>query len=310
MKTEEQFLETGKQKIFLRTLLPDTTPRAIIQINHGMAEHSDRYLQFSDILVKNGFGVYLHDHPGHGKFISNKNELGIIPEKKGWDHMLNTIESIHEVIKKEHMGTPLIMMGHSMGSLLTRHYLAGQYSPPDGVIISGTNFPDPVLLRAGMLLVKGFRFFYPANHKSKRLNQFFYSNFNKKIPNAKTPFDWLSSNPKEVSKYKNDPFCGFDMPLGFYHNLFKGSLQLFRAEKNLKLETNTHYLIISGKDDPVGDFGNDPQKLYNLLKKQNGKQLQLVLLDGRHELLNEKPQIRKEFIRHIIDFTEQVSERK
>jgi len=310
MKTEEQFLETGEQRIFLRTLLPDTTPKAIIQINHGMAEHSDRYLQFADILVKKGFGIYLHDHPGHGRSVSNQKEMGIIPEKKGWDHMLKVIGSIHEIIKTEHLSIPLIMMGHSMGSLLTRHYITRQSSPPKGVIISGTNFPDPVLLRAGMLLLKGFRFFYPADHKSKKLNQFFYRNFNKKIPHAETPFDWLSSNPKEVAKYKDDPFCGFDMSLGFYHSLFQGSLKLFRAEKNLNLETNFHYLITSGKDDPVGDFGNDPQKLYSLMKKHNGNQTHLMLIKGRHELLNEKPEIQKEFIKQIIDFAKQVSENK
>ncbi len=310
MKTKEQFLETNGQKIFLRTLLPDKTPRAIIQINHGMAEHSERYLQLAEILLKKQLGIYLHDHPGHGRSVSNPDKLGILAEKNGWHHMLNTIGSIHKIISKKHLGTPLIIMGHSMGSLLTRHYLARQTSPAKGVIISGTNYPDPVLLQTGLLLLKGFRFFHSADHKNKKLNHFFYRNFNKKIPKAENPFDWLSSNADEVSKYKDDPLCGFDMSLGFYYHLFHGSLQLFRAEKKLKPETNNHYLIISGKDDPVGNFGKDPQKLYNLMKNRNCKKIQLVLLEGRHELLNEKPEIKKDFINQITDFTEHVIKTK
>ncbi len=306
MIKKEQSFETGRRKIFLRTFLPETTPRAIVQINHGMAEHSARYLQLAEKLVAKGFGVYLHDHPGHGQSVTHKKETGVIPAANGWEIMLDVIHSIHENIKNQHPASPLIMIGHSMGSLLTRHYLAKHHLSPAAVIISGTNFPDRFLLKSGIIVVRGFRFFYPANYRSKRLNQFFYRNFNKRIPNAETPFDWLSSNPKEVSKYINDPLCGFDMSLGFYTSLFKGSTQLLLAEKHFQLEKNLPYLIISGKDDPVGDFGEGPKKLYELMKKQNYAHTQLVLTEGRHELLHEKPEIRERFIQLITDFMEKI----
>ena len=62
---------TGTADIYIQSLSPENTNDIIgvIQIIHGMAEHSDRYLDVAEYLCTRGFAVVLYDHAGHGKSI-------------------------------------------------------------------------------------------------------------------------------------------------------------------------------------------------------------------------------------------------
>jgi alpha-beta hydrolase superfamily lysophospholipase len=140
--------------------------------------------------------------------------------------------------------------------------------------------------------------------KHKWMNKFFFARFNKKIKDPHTKFDWLSTNESEVRKYITDPLCGYNMSLDFYENLLKGSLKLHRLEKEMKFRKSIPVLIISGKDDPVGNFGRDPEKLYKIFQKQSFLNVEMALFDGRHELLNEQPAIVEKFYEKVSDFIE------
>ena len=60
---------TGHNTIHALKCLPDGTPKAVVQIAHGIAEHADRYTDFMRFLADNGFAVAADDHLGHGKSI-------------------------------------------------------------------------------------------------------------------------------------------------------------------------------------------------------------------------------------------------
>lgn len=286
-------IETTKQlkcdsgSLFLRIFLPETKIKAIVQINHGLAEHSGRYLDFARYLCTMDYGVYIHDLPGHGETASEIRKLGVFPWKKGWDSMLNSIHAVNKSIRKKYPDTPVFIMGHSMGSLLTRHYNATYPMYFKGMILSGTSDPQITTLKISRLIIKTIKLFYRASHKSKWVNQYFYSHFNKTFDKQDTYMNWLSSDKEAVARYNDDPYCGFDLSLAFYKNLFEGSLQLLRVEQRLKFRKNFSTLIISGQQDAVGDFGQGPKTLHKKMKDQGFLNTTLMLVPGRHELLHE-----------------------
>lgn len=285
--------------VFQTIFLPEKSIRAIVQINHGLAEHSLRYYDFARYLCQQGFAVYLHDHPAHGKTAEEEEQRGHLPWKSGWDDLLNVTHGINKSIRKSHPGLPVFLMGHSMGSLLARYYNCTYPMYFKGMILSGTGNPDIVALKSFLALVKTIKIFKSDDFKSKWVNNLFYKNFNTSIKDSKTSFDWLSSDEHEVEKYIQDPLCGFDLSLGFLKNLLQGSLQMLKAEKQLKFRKNFATLIISGENDPVGNFGKGPKALQQKYVRQGFFNTHLNLLEGRHELLNEQTPVRQQTFQAI-----------
>ncbi|TVQ90684.1 MAG: alpha/beta fold hydrolase [Bacteroidetes bacterium] len=304
MNVSTKTLTHQDYEIHLMTYLPSSLPKAVIQINHGLAEHSERYKEFCQFLCDKGYAVYIHDHPGHGKSLNNDDKHGHLPWYGGWDLMLDVIHAINKNIRKKHPQVPVFLMGHSMGSLLSRYYNAAFPMYFKGMILSGTTEPDTSKLRSTLFLVRINKIFRNTRHINKDLNNYFYKNYNRTIKNPRTDFDWLSSDEKEVDKYINDPLCGFHLSLGFFKNLSQGTLQMLKTEKKLRFRKNFSTLIISGKNDPVGRYGKDPQLLYNKYIQQGFYRTNIALLDGRHELLNERETIRKQTYQVISNFIE------
>lgn len=300
-----KFSNIKNHNVFITTFLPENTPvRAIVQINHGMAEHSQRYFEFAQYLCNNGFGVYLHDHPAHGQ-TSDADKLGHLNWNKGWDNMLDVIHNINKTIRKAHPNVPVFLFGHSMGSLLARYYNAAYPMYFKGMIISGTTNPASSSLEATLLLVKFLHYFKNETHKSKWLNKVFYGKLSAGLKGPRTEFDWLSTDANEVEKYKNDPMCGFSVSLGFLKSLLRGSLQMLKVEKQLKYRKNFATLIISGNQDTAGNFGNDPKAIQQKYIEQGYFNTHLFLLDGRHELLNETEPIKNKTYEKILSWMDE-----
>ncbi len=291
--------------VFVTTFMPLTPPVAIVQINHGLAEHSERYFDFARHLCNKGYGIYLHDHPAHGKTADSFENTGHLKWHNGWDDMLDVIHGINKNIRKTHPSVPVFLMGHSMGSIMARYYNATFPMYFKGMIVSGTSNPDTARLKSSLFLVKAFKVFKKDTHKNPWLNDFFYKTFNKALKNTTTRFDWLTSNNEEVEKYINDPLCGFSLSLGFYKNLLQGTLQMLKCEKQLRFRKNFNTLIISGKQDPVGNFGKDPSVLCQKYLDQGFFNTQIKLLEGRHELLNEKEPVKMQTYEIILNWMDE-----
>jgi alpha-beta hydrolase superfamily lysophospholipase len=287
MTESVRIINYKNRNLYLRIFLPEESPRAILQLNHGLAEHGERYRDFAVYLTQHGYGIYVHDHPGHGKTAENTENTGHLPWKTGWNLMLNCINQINKIIRKDFPQTPVFIMGHSMGSLLARHYNLSYPMYFSGMIISGTTNPGIISLQYNILLIKLLKLFSRTTKKIKWLNNKFYSDFNRNIKTPNTRYDWLSNDSDQVNRYINDPLCGFDLSLGFYKNLLIGSIRMLSAEKNIKIRKSFPVLIFSGKQDPVGNHGKDPLILHKKFLKQGYMNAELVLPDGRHELLNE-----------------------
>ena len=72
---------TAHNKIFTRLYEPDGEPKAVLQISHGMAEHSALYKPFCEYMAQRGFVVVINDHLGHGRSVTSGALYGHFGEK-------------------------------------------------------------------------------------------------------------------------------------------------------------------------------------------------------------------------------------
>ena len=130
--------------IFYRSWLPDS-PKGVILVCHGIAEHSGRYQHVAEYFVAKGFAVYAQDHIGHGKSSGKRMHIG------SFEAIIQTVDTLRQIIDGEHPDLPLVLLGHSMGGLIAANYicryqqrisacalsapaLAADIRPPDFVI--------------------------------------------------------------------------------------------------------------------------------------------------------------------------------
>lgn len=281
----------------------DFTPKAIIQISHGMAEHIKRYDEFAKFLISNGYFVYGHDHRGHGETANSISKLGYFADKFGWNLVVEDLYEINCLIKERHPNVDVVIFGHSMGSFIARSYM---YKYPDQTkrfIISGTGDGENLSIIAAKILAKNIARVKGKKHRSKILDFISNRNFNKQISDAKGEFEWLSTDMYEVKKYRDDPYCGTLFTCGFYYDFFKGVEHLSMAPNIRKVNKEVDLFIISGERDPVGDNGNGVLKVVRSYKKNGINKISYKLYRNmRHEILNE---IDRDMVyKDIIDYLE------
>ena len=262
-------------------------PKAIVQIFHGMGEHKERYEDFIAFLNKNGYGAYIHDHRKHGASLNSPEELGIFSKEDTWDDVLDDCYFVTRKIQKDHKDVPIIIMGHSMGSIIARGYIQRFRSVPSKAIIMGTLPPytsmkgfAPIMLAKILgLFRKERRSEFMANQLNAPLIKPFYGNL--------TPFDWISSDEAVVKAYAEDPLCGYSYNAKFYEEFLKAIVKV-NKERNLEATPNIPLLFISGDTDPVGEFGKGVEELVALYSGHAYQQMTTIFMkDARHEVLNE-----------------------
>ena len=285
--TEKTFLsKDGKSNIHYYVWEPEGEPKAILQIVHGMAEHMERYAPFAEYL--NGFGVLVcgEDHIGHGKSSAPK-DWGYMGEDNGWKIMVQDVEQLHQIITVQYMDVPYFILGHSMGSFITRAWLAKFGTGIDGAVIMGTAGTNPVL-GVAKTMVSAVRKFKGSRHISKTITKAAFGSYNKRIPGNRTPYDWLTRDDKIVDKYIDDPACGFTFTAAGYADLFNIIGYVSSDDWYGLVPKDLPILLVSGSEDPVGNYGEGPAEVAEKLQEIGCTDVSLILYeDMRHEILNE-----------------------
>lgn len=275
--------KSGEGEIFSRLWAPEE-PRAILMIAHGMAEHSARYDDFARRLAAEGFVVCMNDHAGHGRSDGTR---GFFAEKNGWQCVVQDLHALLLEVKEKYPGLPLFMMGHSMGSFLTREYITHWGGALSGCILCGTMGKNPAL-GAGLVLAKLQCLFKGPKSPGKLLDKMSTGSYSKKIPDAVNEFAWLSENRQNCIDYKNDPLCGFLFTASAFRDMFSGVQAVTGPEWARDVPKNLPVLVIAGAEDPVGANGKGPTEVAQWLREAGLGDVTLKLYDGmRHEILNE-----------------------
>ncbi len=130
----EDFFQGSEGRVFYRRWNPEGTPRRIVQIVHGYAEHGGRYSHVARALNARGAVVYADDHLGHGR---SEGERALITD---FEHVVDDLHAVAGIARNEHPGLPLVLVGHSMGGLLAARF--AQRWPTD---VAGAAFCGAVL---------------------------------------------------------------------------------------------------------------------------------------------------------------------
>jgi alpha-beta hydrolase superfamily lysophospholipase len=289
-------------EIFVYKWVPDSdSPKAAVQIAHGLAEHAARYEKIAEALTSAGYICYADDHRGHGKTAGDIEKTGYLGPG-GWESTVKEIKMLSDIIKKENPNILLFFIGHSWGSLMGQDYIQQWGNNIKGVIFSGTSgYMDPNLLKMGeMITKKELKKFGPMK-RNEKLFKLTFASFNKPFEPAETEFQWLSRDQDEVNKYANDPFCGFICTTSLFDEFIYGLIKIWKEENERKIPIDLPIYIISGSDDPSNDMTKNLFKLIERYQKYGIKDLTYkIYQNARHEIFNEINQ--NEVFKDVIDW--------
>ena len=279
---------TGLCGISAEKYLPEQADYdTVLVIHHGMAEHRQRYLPFIRFMTEHGTAVYMHDMASHGQSALPSGVTGFFGEKDGDRHLVEDFRTLVLRARSEQPGRRLVVMGHSMGSFICRLYLSRfPEDRPDAAIIMGTGGKNPAA-GAGLAAAALIGALRGKQHKSSLLNTLAFGSYGKRFE-GRTGFDWLTRDTAIVDRYIADPLCGY---------LFtaRGMYDLVTVNRDANLPAwyeavpkKLPILLISGEEDPVGDYGKGVREVAEQLNATGHTAVTLKLYPGaRHEVLNE-----------------------
>lgn len=266
---------------------PCEKPWAVLQITHGMAEHLLRYQSLANYLNTQKIAVIGHDHLGHGGSVQGQ-PLGYFHDQTLTHGMVQDLYQVTQWGNNRYPNVPLFILGHSMGSFVLRNYLSDFGQSITGAILVGTGQQPIWLTRFGQQAAKLLGKLQGDKHPSRFIDQLAFGNMNRKISNKRTAKDWLVSLPEEVDAYLADPNCGFLFTLSGYQELFTLIIQAQDPNLLKKIPKDLPLLFLSGKEDPVGEFGKGVMRAANTYQAAGLEHVTVQLYEkARHELLNE-----------------------
>lgn len=273
------------QNIFTRSYEPEGRPKAVLQIIHGMAEHSGLYSEFCEYLANEGYAVVQDDHLGHGRSVASGDEYGCFFEG-GFDNLIRDEKVLHDMTAEKYPGLPYFMMGHSMGSFMLREYMARYEDDLCGVVIMGTAGPvSEAVWTAEKALLTAIIAKTGVKGKSKQIAKLATGGYAKHFPES--PCAWVTSDKAEAERYEKDPMCGFPMTVAAYRDIMGLIHKINGKEWFEKVPKKLPILMVSGREDAVGEMGRGVRRAAaGLVKTEHD--VDLILYPGvRHALINE-----------------------
>lgn len=269
--------------------LPDGEAKGLFQVVHGMTEYVERYDRFLTDMAKNGYIAFGYDHLGHGKTVNNDSELGYIAKKKGWELLAKDVKVYSDAVRQRfgNEDMPLCIMGHSMGSFISR-LAAEKIVTPRSLIIMGTGGPNPAA-GIGIALVEIIKRFKGDKHFSKLIDNIAFGSYNKRFGGniPEDPKLWLTNDENVRKKYYADPYCMFNFSVSAMGDLIR-LIKYTNSDKWYKnISESLPMLLLSGADDPVGDYGKGVKIVETRLRKYEKKVDSKLYQGARHEILND-----------------------
>jgi alpha-beta hydrolase superfamily lysophospholipase len=248
--------------------------RGAVILAHGMGEHSLRYASLAESLTAAGFEVYANDHRGHGKTVKDDSQLGEYGPD-GWRGLIDDELRLIRKIREEHAG-PILIMGHSMGSMVVQHLLTEASDLLDGAALSGTTAVDVMAAAVA------------ANESVDDGDADLFASFNVAFEPVRTEADWLSRDPEQVDLYVNDPLCGFSVSDVSLASLMEAGVAYSTKEATAKIRRDLPIFLLAGDADPVSLGGELVKQVAERYRDAGIADVSLKLYPGaRHEVFNE-----------------------
>jgi alpha-beta hydrolase superfamily lysophospholipase len=265
-----EFLFTSRDGLHVASARWDSRGplRGVVQIAHGMGEHSGRYLGLIEGLVSAGVTVYTNDHRGHGRTASSSANLGDFGQG-GFDLLVEDMARLSRIARSENSEKPFFLFGHSMGSFAAQQYVLDCSGDIDGLILSGSGALDGLAAVARAAL--------PGTNI-----------LNSPFEPARTPLDWLTRDNAVVDAFLNDPLCFPQLQPESFASFLAASAGLCDPANLARIRPDLPVYLFSGSKDPVGQ---QLEGVGTLVRRYRQAGLYDISHDfyrgGRHEMLNE-----------------------
>ncbi len=293
-------------RLYYNHYVPEKQPvKATMLIVHGMKEHSGRYQALAEYLVQHGVAVITYDHVGHGNSVENEYQLGFFRNIDPHKLLVEHADEMADKLSSLHLNVPHYILGHSMGSFITRLLLQKSHSKFSGAIIVGTGGKNIAAQLTKPLF--GLLNKVSPTKVSTFINETFDKMNNVRFKNepGASSTSWLSFDRSNRESFDKDPFCGVPFSNnGFYALITLNTLATERDwAKSIAYEFPM--LFISGEDDPIGDFGKGIRRTVLYLINDGFKNISYKLYPKmRHEILNES--INKDIYDNIVNWIESI----
>jgi alpha-beta hydrolase superfamily lysophospholipase len=273
----------GNVDLFVRHWPARGPVRAVVQISHGMGEHSARYARLAAALNAAGFDVYAHDHRGHGRSVRDSSELGHFGPD-GWNALVADLVTVGEAIDGRSNGAARGLLGHSLGSFALQQYLLDHSADIVAAVMTGTSAVDAIFgsLDADTSLDR-----MPGNEAFE----------------GRTDFDWLSRDAEEVDRYIADPACGFNADADALADMAAASKRPVEGDTLRGIRADLPILLMSGSDDPLSGAMALVELVAQRYRDAGVRDVTVLAYQGaRHEVFNETN--RDEVTADLIDWLE------
>ena len=269
---QDYFVGEKNHRIFYQAWI-HKEPKAIIQIIHGGVEHTGRYKHLVKYLTDNGFAVYGNDHRGHGKSEGRRNHIRSLD-----DYVVDSF-SLTKIIEKNHKDVPIVVIGHSMGSLVAQRYAIKHQEEITGLVLSGSGARIPPLPPALNILARFM---------------------NKILPTFKGPAgivpEELSSDPESVQDYVTDPLINYKQASAAY------GLNLIDHYKDVKDKISSIKIPVLIQKGELDTMIIDLDELIDDLK---GTEVTVkIYKDSKHEMYTETKEKRDKAFSDLVDWLE------
>ena len=240
---------------------PASSPRAVLQLAHGLGEYARRHAPLAEALAASGITVYADDHRGHGQTGTTQNPLKL--GALGAGGLRAAVADLHQltgIIQNDLPGLPIFFLGHSWGSLMGQKLINDYAGDFAGVILTGTAYRMPGSMAAGDL-----------NAKHKHLGT--------------TGYEWLSRDTAVSDAFVADP-------LTFYADALKlfgviDGLRLFGRPRH-PMPADVPLYIMIGSEDSLGGEESVHKLADEYVERGGLTDVEVVVYDGaRHEIFNE-----------------------
>jgi alpha-beta hydrolase superfamily lysophospholipase len=254
--------------------------KGIVQIAHGMGEHSLRYAHVAEFLNQAGFHVYANDHRGHGASVKSRDSLGDFGAA-GWNGLVADMVTLTRLARTREGGLPVILLGHSMGSFAAQSYVIDNSAAIAGLVLSGSAAMDKLPID-------------PSRDAD-------LAAFNSAFEPARTPHDWLSRDPAQVDAYEADPLCGFGIDKQAMGSMAAAAIRMIDPAALSQIRKDLPIYIFAGDKDPIN---HDLEWIKPLAERYRAAGITNVsekyYPQGRHEMLNETN--RDEVMRDLVNW--------
>lgn len=179
---EDTFTAFDGLEMYRQSWLPDGDANGVIVLVHGLGEHSGRYAHVAARLNEAGWAVHALDHRGHGR--SGGKRVFV----RSYDEFMADLIQFRGLVTAEHPGTPIVVLGHSMGGNLAMGHVLDHQDGLAGLVLSGPALQvgddlNPTKIKVFSLVAK-----VAPGLRPEGLNA-----------------DAISRDPAVVEAYRNDP---------------------------------------------------------------------------------------------------------